>query len=63
MTGGIGHFCERNLHWKTTVHLALEINDFRPSYIVKIMDLTDMCPGSVAALYTRNKCPLFTSPL
>ena len=45
MTGGIGHFCERNLHWKTTVHLALEINDFRPSYIVKIMDLTDMCPG------------------
>ena len=37
---GIGY-----LHWKTTVHLALEIDDFRPSYITKIMDRTVMCPG------------------
>lgn len=35
------------LHCKTSLRLALEINDFRRSYINKIMDLTDMCPGKV----------------
>ena len=46
MTGG-------NLQCKTSLHLALEINDFRPSYIIKIMDLTDMCPGK-GILHTVN---------
>ena len=33
------------LHCKTSLRLALEVNDFRRSYFNKIMDLTDMCPG------------------
>lgn len=33
------------LHWKTSLRLALEIDDFRQSYINRIMDLNDMCLG------------------
>lgn len=33
------------LPWKTSLRFALEIDDFRQSYINKIMDLTDMCLG------------------